>query len=204
MTFIIIELNMTENTHKVIIATYNMYDITDGKNILIESTSDSQPLNIITGMGMTPLPALEEKLSTLATGADYEFALTADKAFGEYDEEAIIDVGKESFIVNGKFDDTAVTAGSIIPLQNESGERFGAKVLEVSEDTVRLDLNHPYSGRALLFSGKIIESHDATDEEIMAMTSQCGCGCGGNCDGNSCGCDDSDGCCGGGCAHCAS
>jgi FKBP-type peptidyl-prolyl cis-trans isomerase SlyD len=188
-----------DNMKKFIIATLQMYDITNGKNELVDFTTDQQPINIITGMDMIQLPALEEKWASLSTGDDYELALTADKAFGEYDDNGIVDVDKSIFYVDGVFNSDIIYPGAIVPLQNEAGKTFGARVLEVTEDKVKIDFNHPYAGMDLLISGKIIESHPATDEEIMALTStSCG-GCGGSCGGGS-SCGGSEGCgCGGGC-----
>ena len=195
---------MTNTRHKVVTATYNMYDITDGQNFLIESANDTNPLNIVTGLGMTPIKALEEKLAKLNTGEDYELTLTADTAFGEYDKEAVFELDKQSFYVNGTFDENVVKPGAVIPMQNENGERFAATVLEVDNNAVKLDFNHPFAGKTLLFSGKIIEAHEASDEEILAVTTQSSCGCGGSCGGD-CDCEGDGECncggsCGGGCS----
>lgn len=186
---------------KFIVATFKMYDITNGKQILIDSTTDQQPMNIITGMNMIQIPALEEKWEKLSAGDDYEIALTADKAFGPHDDEGVIDVEKSAFYINGIFNDDLIHPGAIIPLQNEDGQKFGARVLEVGDNHVKIDLNHPYAGMDLLISGKIIESHTATDEEIIALTSTSCCGCGGGCSGgSSCSGSDRRGC-GGGCGN---
>ncbi len=209
---------MEQNPRKYIVTSYAMYDITNGKNILIESTPEDKPLTVITGINMIPLKQLEDKLVELSKGDEYELGLTRETAFGEHDPEAVIEVPKEYLSVNGKFASDVVCPGAIIPLQNEEGEVTGATVIEVCEKHVRLDCNHPLAGKDLLIRGEILESRIATDEELMALTMHhCGGGCGGGCHGGSCGdggcggcgsCDDDnscgDNCCGGGCGHCAS
>ena len=100
-------------------------------------------------------------------------------------------------------------------MQNEDGNRFTGRVLDVTEDTVKMDLNHPLAGLDLLFKGEIVENREATNEEIQQMLSHIsgegGCGgCGGGCDhhhgdGEGDGHDHSCGCGhghhGGGCGH---
>lgn len=63
-------------------------------------------------------------------------------------------------------------------------------------------MNHPLAGKQLSFKGEVVETHEATVEEMAKwasmMSGEGGCsGCGGNCDGN-CGdggCNCGDGSC---------
>ena len=88
-------------------------------------------------------------------------------------------------------------------LMNEAGERFMAHVLEVRDDTVVIDLNHPLAGSDLHFVGQVLESRPATVEEVAQMarilSGEGGCGgCGGK-EGSCGGCDSQGGGCCGGC-----
>jgi FKBP-type peptidyl-prolyl cis-trans isomerase SlyD len=68
-------------------------------------------------------------------------------------------------------------------------------VLEITDDIVKMDFNHPLAGENLFFKGQITEVREATDDELAALVSGgCGCGSGG------CGCDDEDGCAEGACS----
>lgn len=188
---------MEELTHKSIVASYEMYDITDGNEILLEATNEAQPLRFITGFGMMPIEALENKLKTLSTNESFELTVAPAEAFGEYITERVLDLDKQIFCVNGVFDEVNIVPGAIIPLQNEENQRFMAQVVAIKEDKVKVDLNHPLAGKTLKFKGTVIESHDASQEEIMALMNQmnnhsCGGGCSGGC--GSCG--------NGGCGSC--
>lgn len=189
---------MEELTHKSIVASYEMYDITDGNEILLEATNEAQPLHFITGFGMMPIEDLENKLKTLSTNESFELTVDPAEAFGEYITERVLELDKQIFCVNGVFDEVNIVPGAIIPLQNEENQHFMAQVVAIKEDKVKVDLNHPLAGKTLKFKGTVIESHDASQEEIMALMNQMNNhSCGGSCSG---GC----GSCGnGGCGSCS-
>lgn len=201
------KIKMEQLTHKSVVASYEMYDITDGNEILLEATPEDQPLKLMTDFGMMPIAPLEEILKETASGESYEIVVTPENAFGEYVAERVIELDKATFTIDGVFDEVHIRPGAIIPLQNEEGQRFMAQVLEVGDDKVKLDLNHPLAGKTLKFKGTVIDSHEASEDEVMAllnaMHSHGGCGgCGGGgCSGNcgSCG-GDCGGDCGGECS----
>lgn len=189
---------MEELTHKSITATYEMYDISNGMNELLEAATAEQPMKLMTDFGMLPITKFEDALKELATGEDFDITLAPEDAFGEYVEERVVDLDKQIFCVNGEFDQVHIREGVIVPLQNEQGQRFMAQIAAIGEDTVKIDLNHPLAGKTLRFKGHVVESHEASEEEIMALLNQMnhhgcgGCG-GGKCSGN----------CGeGGCGNC--
>lgn len=200
-------------THKYITVSYKLYAIDDEKRLLVEEVKESQAIQFMSGFG-TMLPDFEKNIEPLATGEEFSFMLTPDRAYGEYDETHVIDVDKSIFTINNHFDHEHIYKGAIVPLQNADGNRFLSKVVEVGEEKVRVDLNHPLAGKVLNFQGKVVESHTATDEEVQAFinrmnSDECGCGCG-DCGGECGGHGHGDGCghhhgdCGGhhdGCGH---
>ena len=101
----------------------------------------------------------------------------------------MFDVPKTAFMQNGKFDTSHIYEGTIIPLQAEDGSRFNGVVIEVKEDAVTIDLNHPRAGQDLHFVGTVVKHREATNEEITQMITALSGGCGGcgGCGGGSCG-----------------
>ena len=65
-------------------------------------------------------------------------------------------------------------------------------MLDINDEEVTVDFNHPMAGMTMHFKGEIITVRDATEAELHP---QCG-GCGGSCGDGGC----SDGC--GGCGGC--
>ena len=194
---------MKISKNKFISATYDLYVGEGDERELMESATEEQPLQFIFGME-TMLPAFEENIKDLETGSKFQFTLTAEDAYGERIEENVIDVPKSVFEVNGKFDDEYIVEGVTVPMMSSNGERLNGSVLEVKDDAIVMDFNHPLAGETLHFVGEIIDVHEPTIEEIaainQAMSGGCGCGCGDHgCDGKDCGSEcDSDEC---GCKH---
>ena len=190
---------MKENAHRLIVVKYELNSVENGVEHFIEKTEEQKPMQFYTGCDMA-LPAFEEEIVKHESGANFEFSLTKEQAYGEHDANSVLALDKETFSVNGEFDAKNIYKDAIVPLQNEQGQRFLGKVLEVSEDKVTIDLNHPLAGKDLMFRGQVIENREASEAEVKDFfdrMNQHHCGCGGGCGSN---CGDGDSCgCGGGC-----
>ncbi len=192
---------MEKKTNKFIAVAYKLYTTENGTESMTEEAPAERPFVFISGMGLA-LDDFEAKVAEMQKGEEFDFTLTKEQAYGEHEEERVLNLDREMFCIDGKLDEEHVFVGAIIPLQNENGQRFPAKVLEVGSDKVKVDLNHPLAGKGLHFTGSILESREATNEEIQNLINQMSGGCGGNCGG--CGGHDGghDGGCEGGCGHC--
>lgn len=190
---------MEKQANKYIKASYQLYDVTDGTRELIEQTSDEAPFSFISGMGIL-LESFERQVADLAVGEKFDFELSPEQAYGEHVDNRVVDLDKEIFVVDGHFDDKNIYPDAIVPLQNEDGNRFNGQVVEITADKVKIDLNHPLAGRTLNFCGEILESREASNEEVATfvgqLSGQGGCGCEGGC-GSGCGDHGEEGgCCG--------
>lgn len=199
---------MDTTPNKYITVAYELYTDYDGKRELVEKAPAEHPFQFISDMGTT-LDAFEAQIKPLQKGDKFNFTLSVEEAYGEYEQERVLELSKDMFKINGHFDKEHIYPGSIVPLMNAEGARFNGTIVDVQENTVTVDLNHPLAGKALNFIGEVTESREATKDEIQGMlnmlSGEGGCGCG-SCGG--CGCDDDDDCCGGhheggcGCGHC--
>ena len=151
---------MKIDNNQVVTVTYDLYVTEEGDKKHVESATTEQPLVYLHGVGMM-LPKFEEHLNGLSAGEDYAFSLSAENGYGEYDEEAITNLPKDMF------KETELPAiGSVLPLQDNNGGHFQARVVSIAEDGVLVDLNHPMAGHELHFNGKIVEVRAATTEEL--------------------------------------
>lgn len=187
--------------HKYFTVTYDLYVTDEGEKELIESATEEQPFQFISNLGGT-LEAFEEQVAGLNPGDSFNFTLTPDQAYGEYDPNHVIELEKGIFEIDGRFDDEEIYPGNVIPLNTSDGRRILGEVVEVKDDVVVMDLNHPYAGDTMIFEGKVLEARTATDEEVQGMLNLisggggCNCGCEGECDEEGC-----EGGCGGGHSH---
>lgn len=174
----------------------------NGEKELFEEAKAEHPFQFISGLGTT-LEDFETQVSDLAKGDKFEFTIVADRAYGAYDEQHVIELPKHIFEIDGKFDNEHIKEGNIVPLMTSDGQRVNASVVEIKPDVVVVDLNHPLAGADLIFEGEVIENRPATNEEIqelVKMMSGEGCGCGCDSCGSGCGdhgCGDHE--CGDGC-----
>ena len=163
---------MTVSINKMVTLSYVLRaDGNDGE--LIEQTTMESPLRFVFGLGQM-LPKFESNLAGLTQGDNFEMTLSAKDAYGEIDEEAIVDLPKDIFVVDGNFDEERFTIGAQIPMQTNTGQRLNGTILNVGDDSLKMDFNHPLAGVDLHFSGNIIEVRDATEEELAPAS--CGCG----------------------------
>jgi len=137
----------------------------DAKGEIIEETRAGDPLVFLYGNGQM-LPKFEEHLSTLKTGDDFEFTLTSSDAYGETDQDAIIDLDKSIFEVDGKVDLEMLAIGNVIPMRDDQNNMMQGTVVSVGNDLVRMDFNHPMAGNVLHFKGNVIDVREATAEEL--------------------------------------
>ncbi len=189
--------------NKYITVAYKLYTVEDGEREFTEEAPAAHPFQFISGLGMT-LEDFENELQNLNPGDTFDFTIPADKAYGAYNEEHVIDLPKEIFLVDGKFDNEHIVAGAVVPLMTNEGQRINGSVVEVKEDVVVMDMNHPLAGCDLNFVGEVVTNREATSAEISEAIQMMSGGCGGGCCGGGCGdgeCGDSCGCGEGGCCH---
>ncbi len=179
---------MTE-MNKYIAVAYQLYTKDkEGKRELVENATKEQPFQFVSGLGMT-LDDFEKQIVDLQKGGEFEFELSPEQAYGEYEEERVIKVPRQTFEIDGRLDKQYIYEGAVVPLQNADGQRFNGLIQKIGDAEVTLDLNHPLAGKALIFIGEVADTREATKEEITAtlkmLTGEGGCGCG---------CEDCEGC----------
>ena len=173
--------------NKFVSLTYKLrLNSADGE--LVEETGKDHPLEFVFGMGRM-IEMFEKKLEGLKTGDSFNIELKAKEAYGEVNKDAIVDLPKNIFEVNGIIDDEMLTVGNNIPMQDTHGNKLTGIVLDVADDVVKMDFNHPLAGDDLFFTGSVLEVRDATDEELSDSCSGCGSDCDSDCSaGCGCGC----------------
>jgi FKBP-type peptidyl-prolyl cis-trans isomerase SlyD len=132
------------------------YQVFDAEGEKVE-TGESE-LCCLIGYGIL-FPALEDKLEGLSQGASRTVLLKPEQAFGLRDPEAQVEVDRSDFPAD-------VAAGDCYEAEDEAGRPVLLQVLDVSEDAVLVDSNHPLAGQILRFEVEAREVRPATEAEL--------------------------------------
>ena len=153
----------------------------------LEETQPGAHLSFVYGTG-SMLESFENNLEGRKVGDNFDFTLKADEAYGQYEPENVIELPKEIFEIDGKFDDEMVVEGAVLPMRDAQGLTINGTVDKITETGVVMDFNHPMAGVDLHFIGEVLEVREPTENDIHA------CDCGSECgdkdkeDGGCCGC----------------
>lgn len=138
------------------------YTLSDSDESVLESSQGRDPITFIEGFGMI-VPGLEKEVIHFAQGDKKRVEVKAEEAYGLIDFSKYVQVPKEQL---PKED---IKEGDVFRSNNSP---FPFTVKQVHETHVVLDANHPLAGEDLTFDVEIIESREATEEEISGLKQQ--------------------------------
>ncbi len=156
--------NMIIEKNKVVVVDYKLQkDNAQGE--LVEETTGGEPLKFIFGIGMM-IPGFESELEGKKSGDEVAFQVHSEDAYGEYEDEALIDIAIENFQVDGKVDYDNLKLGQMITMQDMQGGVHRGVIKKVGLDKVQVDFNHPMAGQDLFFTVNVREVREATESEL--------------------------------------
>jgi len=152
---------MKIGTNKVVALSYTL--VVDGE--VMETVKADKPMEFIFGTGYL-LPKFEENVLNKEVGDSFEFKLTAKEGYGEDNPDAIVELPKDMFMVDGQIEEGLLTVGNILPMQDSEGNRLQGSIDEIKDDVVVMNFNHPLAGADLHFSGTVVAVREASTEEL--------------------------------------
>lgn len=156
--------NMTQSDAQVIALTYELRE-GGPEGDLLESVKEEQPIEFLFGAGRLN-QSFEQNVRDLSEGEQFEFLIEADKAYGQVNEKALVDLPKSIFVIDGKLADDLLVEGNIINMEDQEGNPHRGKVMEIGEEKVKMDFNHPLAGMDLHFQGQVVRRREPTPEEL--------------------------------------
>jgi FKBP-type peptidyl-prolyl cis-trans isomerase SlyD len=155
---------ISENT--VVTITYDL-SVTDEnqQKVLVESAEADAPMVFIFGLSGLP-EEFERQLDGKNAGDSFSFSLMPEQAYGDYDQQAVVEIPKEVFLIDGKLDDDMLQPGNFLPMADNEGNHMQAKVVSIGDTNVQMDFNHPLAGMVMHFDGKVEDVRPATAEEL--------------------------------------
>lgn len=126
----------------------------DGTEIL-SNLDDPEPDRLTLGDG-TLAPQLEQWLIGLTVGERHVFLLEPEQAFGLSQPELIHSLPRAEVETDGP-----LRVEALIEFTTADGQTLTGHILEVSEDTVRVDFNHPLADLPIEFEVEIVQFHES-------------------------------------------
>jgi len=182
---------MVINKNTVATLVYSIH-INNAEGEVIEN-SQNEPKDLLFGFDRM-ISGFESNLIGKEAGSEFKFNIAAGDAFGDVREEMVVNVPKAAFMVNGELREDLIFLGNTISMMDNNGRPLKGKVIEISDDTVRMDFNHPLAGESLYVYGKVLNVRDITPEDLEPKggcgcgSGSCGCSTEGNSEGSGCGC----------------
>lgn len=159
---------MVIEKNKVVTLQYHLTvdDKEIGKEVTIEQTDAQHPFVFLFGSGSL-LESFENNIRGMKPGDQFDFVLKSSEAYGEMQNENIVDIPLEAFLgEDGKMDEEIIKVGNTVPMVDNEGHHMQGVVEEITDSFVKMDFNHPLAGMDLHFKGNVQDVRDASSEEI--------------------------------------
>ncbi|WP_019556340.1 FKBP-type peptidyl-prolyl cis-trans isomerase [Thiomicrorhabdus arctica] len=129
------------------------YELRDESGEVVDSTYNGEPVIYIQGEGEI-IEGLEAFLEGEEPGFSAKVTIPAEKAYGVTNDDLVVFAGPENFE-----DDVALEVGSTVETEDPDGETIIFRIIEISEDKVYLDGNHPLADQTLDYKVEVLEVH---------------------------------------------
>ncbi|MFT5312395.1 MAG: FKBP-type peptidyl-prolyl cis-trans isomerase SlyD [Paraglaciecola sp.] len=146
-------MNISENT----VVTMH-FTVCSADGTQIDSSQEGEPMVILQGSHYL-IQGLEDHLNGKQAGDKFVIDVEPELAYGERQEELVQVVPKSMF------EGMEVEAGSTFRATTDDGEQ-SVMVIDVTDEEVVIDGNHPLSGLTLNFDVEVLAVRDATEDEI--------------------------------------
>jgi len=115
-----------------------------------DTSRGRDPISFTLGDGDV-IPGFETAVAELEVGQSATVTIPAAEAYGDRNEDAL-----QQFPIEA-FGESVPQVGWGVELQNPQGQRVNAMVVEIGDETVTLDFNHPLAGQDLTFDLELVQ-----------------------------------------------
>lgn len=117
-----------------------------------DSTRDRDPFIFVVGVGQV-VKGFDQAVLGMKVGDKKTITLTPDLAYGLHRTENLLEFPLASMPHMQGF-----KPGMQLKLPLQGGRAVSARVVEVTDEVIRLDANHPLAGKTLIFDLEIVET----------------------------------------------
>ena len=140
---------MAETKHGDTVIVHYTASLDDGT--VFDSSWDAGPVKFTIGEG-TVMKGFESAVIGMSVGETRKVTISSNDAHGAYNEELIITMSRSVFPQH-----IEPVEGLILELNQQGGGTVQAIIIEVTEESVTLDANHPLAGKDLTFEIDLLE-----------------------------------------------
>lgn len=127
---------------------------------VLDSSDGQGPLQFLAGYDNI-VPGLEREMIGMKVGESKDVVVSPADGYGEFDEEGFMDVPRSDFP-----SDLQIEEGVELSVTDDEGKNQYARIESITDESVRLDFNHPLAGAELHFNVKVVALRDPTEEEL--------------------------------------
>ncbi|ARV06957.1 peptidylprolyl isomerase [Polaribacter sp. SA4-10] len=118
---------------------------------VFDTSEGKEPMQFTLGQGQV-FPGFEKALIDMKLNEKKTITITKDEAYGEVNQDLIQEVNKSELP-----QDMAPEVGMGLVSKTPDGQEMNLKVVEVKEETIVIDGNHPLAGMDLIFDIEVLE-----------------------------------------------
>ena len=123
--------------------------LTDGSTF--DSSEGRDPLEFTLGSGQV-IPGFDKAVAGMEAGDSKTVEIAADDAYGEHNPD-----GRQPFPRQNVPDDIPMEIGTRLQMQTAEGKPMMVTIVEVTDEEIVLDANHPLAGKDLTFQIELVE-----------------------------------------------
>jgi len=142
---------------------------------VFDTSQGRQPLEIQMGAGQL-IKGFEDALDGMALKEKKTFTLEPEDAYGQRDDSLTRDFPRAD--VPPEMDPQV---GQTVGLHDGQGQQIPATIVDVTDENVTVDLNHPMAGKALTFDIEVVNISETPTQAPENCGSDCGCDCSSGC-----------------------
>ena len=118
---------------------------------VFDGSHEQEPLEVTIGK-QNMLPSFEEEVVGMSEGDKKTFSIQPDDAFGQRQENLVFDIERSK--LPSEID---LQIGRVLRVESDAGRNYDVTVIDIDDEKVTFDGNHPLAGKVLNFDIELVE-----------------------------------------------